>query len=142
MTDASPAKNPCGSCPYRKDTPSGVWAEEEYDKLPAFDLPTHLQPFRAFFCHQQDGRLCAGWVGCHDMEDSLGLRMAVSMGLVTPEAFEVACNYTTDVPLWESGAVAAEHGKREINAPSDKATRTVAKLERKLGDKITRGGRR
>ena len=24
---------PCSSCPYRKDVPSGVWAHHEYEKL-------------------------------------------------------------------------------------------------------------
>ena len=39
-----PAKNPCGSCPYRKDVPSGVWAVSEYLKLVEYDRPTGEQP--------------------------------------------------------------------------------------------------
>lgn len=53
----APAKNPCGSCPYRRDVPSGIWSEEEYDKLPQYDLPTGDQPPNVFLCHQQNGRL-------------------------------------------------------------------------------------
>ena len=71
----APAKNPCGSCPYRRDVPSGVWDESEYHKLPEFDKPTAEQPPRVFMCHQDNDRLCAGWVACHDMDESLGFRI-------------------------------------------------------------------
>lgn len=36
--------NPCHSCPYRRDVPSGVWATEEYDKLLPYDADTASQP--------------------------------------------------------------------------------------------------
>lgn len=128
---ALPAKNPCGSCPYRKDVPSGVWDATEYEKLPPYDNDTADQPFGAFFCHQQDGRLCAGWVACHDMPNNLGLRMAASMGHITKEEYEGALNYTTDVPLHESGAAACEHGLERLANPEPKAQRTIDKLTRK-----------
>lgn len=131
MGTAIPAKNPCGSCPYRKDVPSGVWAAEEYDKLPAYDNETGLQPPGAFFCHQQNGRLCAGWVACHDMPNALGLRLALAFDAIDFEDFEAACDYTTDIPIWESGAAAAEHGKADIDAPSEKASRTVERILKK-----------
>ncbi|WP_336794377.1 DUF6283 family protein [Gordonia malaquae] len=51
----SPAPRPCESCPYRRDVPSGVWAESEYEKLRAYDAPTGEQPVRLFLCHQYDG---------------------------------------------------------------------------------------
>ena len=129
---AIPAKNPCGSCPYRQDVPSGVWAKEEYDKLPAYDNDTGEQPFAAFYCHQQDGRLCAGWVGCHDMRNNLGLRMAASMGHLSIEEYDAALSYKTDVPLWPSGAAAAAHGKAEIAHPSERAERVIEKVSRKI----------
>jgi hypothetical protein len=128
----APAKNPCGSCPYRQDVPSGVWARSEYEKLPDYDLPTGEQPISVFLCHQQDGRLCAGWVGCHDMEDSLGLRLAVPLGSITVEAMVAAYDYESPVPLWESGQEAHDHGVADIDAPSEKATRTVNKLKKKV----------
>ena len=127
----APAKNPCGTCPYRKDVPSGVWAAEEYDKLPDFDRPTEQQPMSVFFCHQQDGRLCAGWVGCHDMDNSLGLRLAVPFGSITLEAQQKALEYESPVPLWESGTAAAEHGKANIDSPDEKARKAVQKVERR-----------
>lgn len=121
-----PAKHPCGSCPYRKDTPSGVWAEEEYAKLATYDDPAAT--FSVFLCHQQNQRLCSGWVGVHDMENMLGLRLVVNSGQIAPEDIDAICDYTTDVPLHESGAAAAEHGMREIDAPPEKARKIVNKL--------------
>jgi hypothetical protein len=70
-------KNPCGSCPYRRDVPSGIWDASEYAKLPGYDAGwPDEQPTAAFFCHQQDDELCSGWVGCHNMVESFGLRLA------------------------------------------------------------------
>lgn len=126
---AAPKPYPCASCPYRKDVPSGVWHEDEYDKLPDYDRPLPFQPPGAFFCHQQNGALCSGWVGCHDMSENLGLRMAASFGLISPDDFDAALDYESPVELFESGAAAAEHGKREIEVPGEHARRTVAKLE-------------
>lgn len=125
---AAPAKNPCGSCPYRKDVPSGVWAPEEYDKLPMFDGPTSDQPPAVFYCHQQNGRVCAGWAGCHDMTQNLGLRIAVSMGKLTPEEYDAVVDYESPVPLFESGAAAAEHGLRDLFSPSEKAQRVIDRV--------------
>lgn len=121
----APASMPCCSCPYRRDAPSGVWAADEYAKLPGYDLPLAEQPPRVFFCHQQDARLCAGWVAVHDMADSLGLRLALSFGLIRSAAYEAALDYQTTVPLWSSGAEAARHGLAELAAPGDPARRVV-----------------
>lgn len=90
--------------------PSGVWAAQEYALLPRFDRPTWDQPPTVFMCHQDDGRLCAGWVGCHDMEESLGLRVACARGEMTPAGVEATRAYVSPVPLFESGAQAAAHG--------------------------------
>lgn len=133
MTDYKhkvPRKRPCASCPYRKDVASGVWAQSEYDKLPGYDGDITEQieanAMAPFGCHQQDGHLCAGWVGYHDPYDMLALRLAVGGGHVDPAVFE----YTTDVPLWSSGQEAADHGMLEIDAPGVKAERTIEKLNR------------
>lgn len=127
-----PAKNPCGSCPYRKDVPSGVWEEEEYIKLPEYDKDTGSQPPNVFMCHQQDGRICAGWAGCHDMENNLGLRFAAWSQSLTPDEVQEVINYSTTTPLWESGEKAYEHGVAEVEEPGDKAQKIIQKLERKL----------
>lgn len=126
-----PAKRPCGSCPYRRDVPSGVWDREEYEKLPEYDKPTGEQPPAVFHCHQQNGRACGGWCAVHDMEESLGLRLAAAMGLISdPEPF---LDYETDVPLFETGAEAAAHGLANVDDPGEDADRVIAKLRRKKG---------
>lgn len=126
-----PQKRPCGSCPYRKDVPSGVWDASEYMKLPGFDLPTFDQPQGVFLCHQQDGHLCAGWCGTHDMTQNLGLRLAAIKGSLTPEEVEEVMDYVSPVPLFESGSEAAMHGLADIEQPDERAQTVVKNLLRK-----------
>ena len=128
-----PAPAPCGSCPYRLDVPSGVWSEEEYEKLPPYDTSTGEQPPAVFCCHQQPDRLCAGWVGVHDMRHNLGLRLADAMGAMEdPGEIDATLDYETPTPLFASGAEAAAHGLAEIDEPGERAVKTVKKLEPKL----------
>lgn len=119
----------CTSCPYRRDVPSGVWAAHEYDKLVEYDLPTSAQPWGAFHCHATPETYCHGWAVCHSTRghrfELLALRMAQINGHfdgVLPEP---------DPGLFSSGAEAAEHGKREIEQPSEAARDTVERLTRK-----------
>jgi hypothetical protein len=128
-----PAPRPCVSCPYRCDVPSGVWSADEYAKLPRFDGETWEQDPTVFQCHQQDGRLCAGWVAVHDMEQSMGLRIAVLSGLIDPDDVDMIVDYTTDVPVFRSGTEAATHGLRDLENPGDEARAVSAKLARKPG---------
>jgi hypothetical protein len=125
------AKNPCGSCPYRQDAPSGLWHSSEYGKLPQYDLPTVEQPTALFSCHQQDGRLCAGWAGCHDMGQTLAVRVAVISGRLEGDELDELLDYSTDVPLFESGTQAALHGMRDLAEPSPKARKAMDKLTRR-----------
>lgn len=129
MSDKGPAPWPCASCPYRKDVPSGVWSDEEYDKLPRYDLPTADQPPSVFTCHQGNGRLCSGWVGCHDMLESMGMRMSILHGTLSRADYEAALDYSSPVELFESGEAAAEHGRAEIEIPGAGARRTIDKLD-------------
>jgi hypothetical protein len=129
MSKPGPAKTPCASCPYRRDVPAGVWAEHEYLKLPAYDGETGEQALKGavglFYCHQRTGNLCAGWVGCHDMEDNLAVRFAERGGDgVDPSTY----TYESPVPLFSSGAEAAAHGLSGIENPGPDARRLVAKL--------------
>lgn len=117
-------KAPCGTCPYRRDVPAGVWAADEYAKLPPYDGETCEQPPQLFFCHQQDGRLCAGWVGCHDTQNLLSMRLH----RVDPSVFD----YESPVPLFASGTEAAAHGLSGVTAPAQDARRAIEKLARKL----------
>ncbi len=126
-----PAVNPCGSCPYRRDVPSGVWDDSEYVKLPRYDAPTPEQPMGVFMCHQQDGRICAGWAGCHDMYESIAVRLASLNGSLTGDDLEALLNYTSGVPLFSSGQQAADHGRSEISSPGPKAKATIDKLTRR-----------
>lgn len=116
---------PCVSCPYRIDVPSGVWAAEEYAKLPEYDWPTFEQPFAPFMCHTQPDAYCHGWAVCHSNRghefELLALRLALMNGPVghIPEPV---------VPLFSSGTEAAAHGVRDIKKPSRKARATIDRL--------------
>lgn len=132
MTKALPRPSPapCGTCPYRRDVPSGVWAAEEYAKLPGYDGSTTEQFLNGaiglFFCHQNDGHLCAGWVGCHDMGEAASVRF----NPVDPATFD----YQSPVPLFASGAEAAAHGLAEIDEPSEAARHAMRKLlDKRIG---------
>ena len=130
MTETRPpAPRPCESCPYRADVPSGIWAADEYDKLPAYDQPTFAQPTAVFLCHQQDGRACAGWAGCHNGDHLLALRFAGRDGL-SRETAEAIRDYRSPIPLHPSGEAAAAHGLAELEQPGSDADRIRGKLVR------------
>ena len=122
-------KRPCPSCPYRLDVPSGIWAADEYAKLPLFDGETFEQAaagaFAPFSCHSSPELLCAGWVGTHDMAENLALRFAARRG-IDPAVYD----YVSPVPLFGSGAEAAAHGMRDLERPGADALRAAAKLRR------------
>lgn len=124
-----PTSRPCGSCPYRRDVPSGLWDASEYEKLPKYDDMNDPESWSVFQCHQQNGHACAGWVGVHDMENSIGLRLAVSSETV--KDWDSFVDYETDVPLFDSGAEASEHGMREIDNPSPEGQRAIDRLRAK-----------
>ncbi|WP_238450874.1 DUF6283 family protein [Micromonospora sp. 4G55] len=126
-----PAKSPCGSCPYRRDVPSGVWDASEYAKLPDYDAPTALQPHGLFLCHQADGRVCAGWAGCHDGNELLALRLAALQGM-DPDEITATRTYVSPVPLFSSGQEAAAHGMARIEDPPVQARRTIQRLAPKI----------
>lgn len=120
---------PCKSCPYRKDVPSGVWGAEEYEKLAAYDGEIIEQVMKGatslFLCHQKNNCLCSGWLACHGPDNLVAMRLHYS--LVKPEAYE----YETSVPLFSSGAEAAEHGMRELEQVGKAAKRVMAQITRK-----------
>lgn len=115
---------PCAACPYRQDAPSGVWAPHEYDKLRAYDAPTGDQPLAAFVCHATPEHFCHGWAVVHTSRgsefDLLALRLHGRPPVPAP-----------GVPLFASGNEAADHGQREVEAPSEEATETMQRLLRK-----------
>lgn len=141
-TIGPPAPRPCASCPYRRDVPSGIWAAEEYAKLPAYDRETMGQPPQVFLCHQNErdsdrSRVCAGWAGCHDGGHLLALRFASIGGSMTPDAIEATMDYRSPVPLFRSGAEAAAHGMVQIRRPGTRAVKTMGKIARRRSDLLT-----
>lgn len=139
-----PAPRPCASCPYRCDVPSGVWHAEEYARLPGYDRPTGEQPTGLFHCHQNGRddpagmRVCAGWAACHNRQpagyDLLSLRLAESLGLLDEATADAVWDYTTDVPVFTSGAQAAAHGMAAIDAPPPAARTVQGKIVRRRTD--------
>jgi hypothetical protein len=136
-----PAPRPCESCPYRKDTPSGVWAASEYVKLAHYDRDTGEQPTGLFQCHQHDAngkqltRVCAGWCGTHDMNNNLAVRIAVHVvHSISFETYYEILDYVSPVPLFSSGREAAVHGMREIENPSPRAQNIKNKIIRLRSD--------
>lgn len=126
-----PAKKPCFSCPYRTDSPSGLWHSDHYEKLPEYDKPTGEQPIEVFGCHQANGRLCSGWVACHDMDENLALRISVSSGFMSEDAFHRTLEYSTDVPLFPTGQAACDHGMRDIDNPGERTKEFAEKITKK-----------
>lgn len=129
LTVVTPAAAPCASCPYRRDVPSGIWDESEYAKLLRYDGATWEQDPALFLCHQQNGRACAGWVGCHEMSDNLALRLASARGDVDVDEF---LDYVSPIPLFGSGAEASAHGLAEVELPGAPACKAIERLERKF----------
>lgn len=127
MSKLTAPKVPCGSCPYRRDVPSGIWDASEYAKLSAYDGETWEQPPALFMCHQQDGQLCGGWLACHGPEELLALRVHAHQ--LCPSVWR----YAPRTPVFASGAEAAAHGMREHDAPGQAAQRKIAGLQRKRG---------
>lgn len=128
-----PARRPCVSCPYVAATPGGVWDPSEYEKLPAYDAPTMEQPPRLFMCHQHNGRVCAGWAGCHGRvrgTDLLALRLAQVTGQMSPADVAATLMYESPVALHGSGTAAALHGLSDVDAPSPEALRLMEKIRR------------
>ena len=133
------AKSPCVSCPYRRDVPSGVWHAHEYDKLPDYDgsIGEQVMNGRAvarFDCHQQNGKLCAGWIGVHGASNLLAMRLLSFNDGV--EIDRKVWTYKSPVPLFGSGAEAAAHGKRAINRPGKAGKAMVARLQRKFAGRL------
>lgn len=127
MPGAKPRPRPCASCPYRCNVPSGVWDASEYAKLPEYDGDTASQFPAAFFCHQQDGSVCSGWLGHRDPSQLLGVRLGVLRGQLD----ESCLDYSTDVLLFPTGAEAAAHGMAEYEHPSPAAAETMRKIKAK-----------
>jgi hypothetical protein len=125
--------------------PSGIWHPDEYAKLPAYDADTGQQPTQVFLCHQHDAgsdrsRVCAGWAGCHDGTHLLAMRFAAITGSMSPQAVDATMDYCSPVPLFRSGAEAAEHGMAEVERPGSQAVMAMGKIARRRADLIIEEG--
>lgn len=137
MTDTSNSKPlhvdrlPCSTCPYRRDTPSGVWAPSEYAKLPLYD---DNDAFGIFLCHHTNstGRetVCRGWLTVHC--ESAAARLAELQGFVTGEQ-----RYAdVDTPLYSTGREACDAGMADVPDPSPAAQRAVDRLVKKGSGRV------
>lgn len=139
-----PSPRPCESCPYRRDTPSGVWAKSEYLKLAQYDRETPYQPSGIFQCHQHgdDGkqipRVCAGWAAVHGPQvgdkDLISIRLAIAFKSIDLALAKEICEYVSPVPMFSSGTEAAVHGMRDIDNTSEEAERIKSKIVRLRSD--------
>ncbi len=130
-----PAKRPCGSCPYRRDVPAGIWAAEEYRRLADYDGETHEQrSAKLFLCHRKTGALCAGWIACHDTEHLMALRLHP----VDPTVH----SYRSPVGVFGSGAEARDHGLSGLTRTDARARRVIRSLMRRQDLGKNQTGRR
>lgn len=136
MTMLKAPKVPCGSCPYRRDVPPGIWEEHEYAKLPSYDGQIIDQIENGgvplFMCHQNDGCLCGGWLACHGPTELLAMRLAAAKGRIDPSVWD----YDPKVPVFATGAEAAEHGMSGIEDPPPEAERKIIGLMRQRAQKV------
>lgn len=122
------APNPCESCPYRRDTPPGVWHPEEYRKLATYDRQGGfaMPNLALFLCHHspelKGDVICRGWLTVH--ADSNAVRLAWFAGQVTEEQVMAP----VDVPLYRSGAEAARAGLKGCKRPSAAARRLIKRM--------------
>lgn len=84
-------KEPCGSCPYRKDAKLGLWHPQEFDNL----ARTEADPLGSIFaCHATGKKrhmsVCAGWLIKQREADlpSIMLRLRVGRDPTAREALE------------------------------------------------------
>lgn len=115
---------PCETCPYRRDVPSGVWAWHEYAKLADYDKPTARQPVAWFGCHTNPELVCHGWAVTHGANPKRGHEL-LSLRLAAVLGDPLDAIPAPTVPLFTSGAAAAAHGMRSIENPDRKARRAI-----------------
>lgn len=111
--------NPCSTCPYRRDVPSGIWDREEYEKLPQWD---HEMAFAGtFLCHTDPAAICRGWMEVHERN------MSVRLAMFRVEWTE-ANRKPTKIPLYRSGLAAMRAGLRALARPSGDAKKAITSI--------------
>jgi len=120
----------CTTCPYRRDTPPGIWAAEEYEKLRAYDQDPFdpIAGLSVFHCHQENlthkPTVCRGWLSVH--QESVAVRLAQAIGAVAHEDVPRAVE-----PLYyATGNEAADAGMAGVLLPPPEARREIDRLIR------------
>lgn len=114
---------PCSSCPYLIEHPSGVWSREDYEKLrlyaerPDGQLPDALG---VFLCHHSrlgftEPAACRGWATVE--ADSIAMRIALASG----EIDEADIESGPIARLFPTGNAAADNGLDDIDHPGPAA---------------------
>jgi len=116
-------KEPCETCPYRTDVPSGIWAHQTYEMLRPYDEPTGEQPFAVFGCHCNPEQYCHGWAVVHNSRGHQFELLAMRIHGLGPGDVP-----QSDVIFFGSGNEAADHGQADLAHPSDEARAAVDKL--------------
>lgn len=74
MSDQAKA---CGTCPYRRSTPLGVWDRAEYDNLCEQDRREFGGS--VFGCHLKDGTDCRGWLADQKRRGSPSISLRIQL---------------------------------------------------------------
>jgi hypothetical protein len=128
------APAPCTTCPYRRDVPAGIWAREEYLKLPGYDRQPFggVESLATFHCHQEPeiGKptVCRGWLSVH--ADSVAVRIARFQGLITKEDMATIPIHA-EPNLYSTGADACRAGLKGVRRPGKKARSAIEKLKKR-----------
>src|ERR1700755_2439595 len=69
-------KRPCRSCPYRKDAPVKLWAEDEFDKVLAGEADLLGS---VFLCHRNHGGVCVGFLMDQDKRGHPSIALRISL---------------------------------------------------------------
>lgn len=116
------AAEPCLTCPYRCDTPRGIWGRAEYEKLPLFDTNEDMS---TFLCHQSTEDkvlLCRGWLTVHC--DSVAVRLLMAKERVSPKVVY----RKVKTALYRTGREAMLAGVSAIRRPGRKAREAISKM--------------
>lgn len=141
----------CTTCPYRRDTPSGIWSQHEYEKLRTYDeghvlklpdgSPVQVPELATFWCHQTAAAekpiACRGWLSVH--RDHAAVNVAMARGAIRPEDIPTDDESTV---YYANGTEACEAGLRDLRKPSHAARAAVMKLEARGVGKKKRKPRR
>lgn len=119
------ALEPCLTCPYRKDTPLGIWHPEEYAKLAGYDH----HAIGVFLCHNgflERRLVCRGWLSVHC--ESVAVRIAVSNGQIDDDL-----RYKkVKAPLYSTGTEAMLAGLKGVRKPKAKARAAIRQINSRL----------